>query len=309
MATTTNLNTLKINYLTQAQYETALGNNQIDENELYFTPSDEVQKVSKTGDTMTGALTLPQLNIPGASDRVFSFKLSNNDTNVDIGWDWTNADGAGAALRSADPSRTDCGQFVFFARAKDTNDEPVYTQLVGTPGATNNAGILTWGGRRVVTSTNSSAVGSVNQPVYVDANGYLQVSKSFTDYLPLTGGNVTGSTSFGNSVSIDDLTVGNLTVTGTANLLNSLLVVEAKANTSSVSVAAGATGSRDITVTKSGYTPLGIVGLYTSGGGKLTWSDIYLVNSTTARAYYFNSTSAAITLSNVTVYILYIKNT
>ena len=38
MSTTTNLNTLKINYLTQAQYETALGNNQINENELYVTP-------------------------------------------------------------------------------------------------------------------------------------------------------------------------------------------------------------------------------------------------------------------------------
>ena len=35
MATTTNLSTFKINYLTQTQYETALGNNQIDENKLY----------------------------------------------------------------------------------------------------------------------------------------------------------------------------------------------------------------------------------------------------------------------------------
>ena len=345
MATTTNLNTLKINYLTQAQYETALGNNQIDANELYFTPNSEEaetdpvfkaspaygitdtnisnwnsktsntgtvtsvaasgsggitisgspittdgtiaiglnlstainglsegtspatindyivaqyagggtitttyyrRKLSNiivgkaiadqngltidtgylklTGGTMTGALTLPQLNIPGASDRVFSFKLSNNDTNVDIGWDWTNADGAGAALRSADPSRTDCGQFVFFARAKNTNDEPVYTQLVGTPGETNNAGILTWGGRRVVTSTNSSAVGSVNQPVYVDANGHLQVSKSFAEYLPLTGGNVTGPTTFGDTVSIDDLSAGQLVVSGSASVTNELRV-------------------------------------------------------------------------------------
>ena len=40
MSTTTNLNTLKINYLTQAQYDAALENNEINENELYLTPSD-----------------------------------------------------------------------------------------------------------------------------------------------------------------------------------------------------------------------------------------------------------------------------
>ena len=38
MPTTTNLTTLKINYLTQAQYDDALANNQINSNELYFTP-------------------------------------------------------------------------------------------------------------------------------------------------------------------------------------------------------------------------------------------------------------------------------
>ena len=37
MATTTNLSTLKINYLTQSQYDTALSNNQINENEIYLT--------------------------------------------------------------------------------------------------------------------------------------------------------------------------------------------------------------------------------------------------------------------------------
>lgn len=36
--TTTNLTTLKINYLTQAMYDDALSNGQINENELYCTP-------------------------------------------------------------------------------------------------------------------------------------------------------------------------------------------------------------------------------------------------------------------------------
>ncbi len=38
MASTTNLDTLKINYLTESQFENALANNQVNENELYMTP-------------------------------------------------------------------------------------------------------------------------------------------------------------------------------------------------------------------------------------------------------------------------------
>lgn len=49
MATTENLSTLKINYLTQAQYDTALANNQINANQLYFTPDN-----SSAGGTITG---------------------------------------------------------------------------------------------------------------------------------------------------------------------------------------------------------------------------------------------------------------
>lgn len=45
MSTTTNLSTLKINYLTQAQYEDALENNEINENEIYMTPNSAVGTV------------------------------------------------------------------------------------------------------------------------------------------------------------------------------------------------------------------------------------------------------------------------
>lgn len=38
MASTQNLSELKINYLTQEQYNTALANGQINSDELYFTP-------------------------------------------------------------------------------------------------------------------------------------------------------------------------------------------------------------------------------------------------------------------------------
>ena len=46
--TTTDLDVLKINYLTQAQYESALSNEEINENELYITPSTRVSSEDMT---------------------------------------------------------------------------------------------------------------------------------------------------------------------------------------------------------------------------------------------------------------------
>jgi hypothetical protein len=42
MATTKDLTTLKINYLSKTQYTDALSNNQINEDELYLTPADTI---------------------------------------------------------------------------------------------------------------------------------------------------------------------------------------------------------------------------------------------------------------------------
>ena len=49
MATTTDLTTLKINYLSQSQYDNALANNQINSDELYFTPADEGVTINLNG--------------------------------------------------------------------------------------------------------------------------------------------------------------------------------------------------------------------------------------------------------------------
>lgn len=49
MSTTTDLNVLKINYLSQAQYDEALANSQINENELYLTPALALTNGSATG--------------------------------------------------------------------------------------------------------------------------------------------------------------------------------------------------------------------------------------------------------------------
>ena len=54
--------------------------------------------------------------------------------------------------------------------------------------------MLQWNGRRVVTATDATAIGSTNTPVYVDNNGQVvSTGKSFANYLLLSGeNNMTG---------------------------------------------------------------------------------------------------------------------
>ena len=49
MATTTNLSSLIINYLTQAQYDAAAEGGTINENQLYFTPPEQMAAVATSG--------------------------------------------------------------------------------------------------------------------------------------------------------------------------------------------------------------------------------------------------------------------
>ena len=61
MSTTTNLNTLKINYLTQDQFNTALANGEIEENELYLTADD--RNIIVSPNDPSAANTYPQNSI------------------------------------------------------------------------------------------------------------------------------------------------------------------------------------------------------------------------------------------------------
>lgn len=68
MSTTTDLETLKINYLTQAQYDAAVSGGTINENEIYMTPVQEkyfeaawtATESSATGTQLTGSVTVPK---------------------------------------------------------------------------------------------------------------------------------------------------------------------------------------------------------------------------------------------------------
>ena len=143
--------------------------------------------VKKSGDTMTGLLTTnegittkesllvqkkddvewtdqgtnePAIIMAGAENKNFKFKFSNYGKNVDIGWDWTSRDGAGAFFRQAD-APTSPGAFGFFARNATQN-----VDFLAYPD-----GRLLWNNRRIVTSTNGSSVGGETTPVYVNASG------------------------------------------------------------------------------------------------------------------------------------------
>lgn len=112
---------------------------------------------------VTNDWTTPsKLIFPCASDREFSFKPTENGTNVDVGWDYAAKHGAGLGLRSIGFS-SNPGAFSLYAR----NSAGTTAALNGTP-----AGVLTWNSRRVVTSTNSTAVGDASTPVYINTNGY-----------------------------------------------------------------------------------------------------------------------------------------
>ena len=79
----------------------------------------------------------------------------------------------------------------------------------------------TWRGIQdnLTSSTNTTESLSAKQG-YLLANGSARDSTK----LPLTGGNVTGPVNFGDSVSIDDLTAGQLVVSGSASVANNLQV-------------------------------------------------------------------------------------
>ena len=55
MSTTTNLTQLKINYLSQSQYNTALENDEINENEIYLTPGGYKELTQAEYDALSAA--------------------------------------------------------------------------------------------------------------------------------------------------------------------------------------------------------------------------------------------------------------
>ena len=332
MATITNLNTLKINYLTQAQYETALGNNQIDENELYFTPnSEEVEtdpvfkaspaygitnanisnwnsKTSNTGTVTSvaasgsGGITISGSPITTDGTITVGLNLSTAINGLSEGAspaqlnDYIVAQYAGGGTTTTTYHRRKLSNVIVGKAAADQNGLTIdtgYLKLTGgtvtgsvsfteaasfskgATGLTRHYGNLnSLGSGTPAAATKDYFVNSVAQNQtgtayntsgsefallfgrggnygtilkfgyddlylyklrYKNSNwlsndwekisaGYADTAGSAPNYLPLTGGNVTGPTTFGDTVSIDDLNAGQLVVNGSASIANGLRV-------------------------------------------------------------------------------------
>jgi hypothetical protein len=73
-------------------------------------------------------------------------------------------------------------------------------------------------------------------------------------------------------------------------------------------IAAGGSGSIDFNIAKTGYTPIGITGIWGSGTTGMIWNDWFLVNDSTARVWYKNSNGSSVNLSSLSIKVLYKKN-
>lgn len=95
---------------------------------------------------------------------------------------------------------------------------------------------------------------------------------------------------------------------GTKAYVDSLIAYQECTLNNSDSIAANSYKQFNIDITKSGYTPIGVMGFSGSGTGKLAVMEFYIASATTAVVYLTNSTSAAITPTQMKVKILYIKS-
>ena len=89
--------------------------------------------------------------------------------------------------------------------------------------------------------------------------------------------------------------------------LNTDRYINESKSSSSISVAANTTATVTIDIAKSGYTPIGIVGIYAADTDVLAIHEFFLGTATTATVILRNTYSAARTTS-IRVAILYRKN-
>lgn len=98
------------------------------------------------------------------------------------------------------------------------------------------------------------------------------------------------------------LTTTDKTIVGAINEVNGKFVVEQKAS----SAFTPSSSNVSINIAKTGYTPIGIMGITGSNTSIMTYYEWYIESATTAKVYYrASSTSYQVTLR---LNILYMKN-
>ena len=90
--------------------------------------------------------------------------------------------------------------------------------------------------------------------------------------------------------------------------LNDKLVIEQKGIDNSDEIASGTTKRFEIPISKTGYTPIGIVGITGSGTTGIVVQEYYVYSSTIAYVYMRNVSGNSITPTNIQARILYSKN-
>lgn len=205
MSTTTDLSTLKINYLTQAQYDTALANNQINANELYFTPSGGSFGIG--GDAREGSALYvetsspytPNLQLKRQNASMLSLAVKDNGylelinvPYVDGEDDWDNAtllwsvqmrrlsNHNPIAVSSATVSSSYSGSCSYVKNGHLVT----FDAIIATTGALSNGTVLATGlpANHITNSifyafNNNSS--TENIPLYVTSSGVLSVRGSF----------------------------------------------------------------------------------------------------------------------------------
>ena len=157
-----------------------------------------------------------------------------------------------------------------------------------TSGYTKNTGTIT--SVKTTAGTHSainitSGAANFNVPTktshLTNDSGFI-TSSALNNYLPLTGGSVTGPVNFGDTVSIDDATVGNLVVNGNASFTNGKSVANQLIDT--LDVASG-NWSDDILILTSDNT--GDTNLYYKRAGIKAWN--YIEGKISAAGYTKNA--------------------
>lgn len=185
----------------------------------------------KSGGTMTGNITMSNGakligdvtgNVSGSAG-----KLSNTskigDTNKPV---YFSANGVPVAISYEINKSVPSNAIFTDQNVRSTQANTTKLWLVGTPTSGDRTGELnydsniyadTTAGALHATTFEGNLSGTASRAT-ADSDG----NTIKTTYLKLTGGNVTGAVTFGSSVSVDELTAGDLVVNGNASFTNNL---------------------------------------------------------------------------------------
>ena len=171
MSTTTNVSTLKINYLTQSQYDTALGNNQINENEIYLTPTEDMT-TQEVDDFVS------ELDIGGSNGTAVDLVIEEGTSGI-----WT--------YRKWSSGKSECWGSVSTSTSYAVWVSPIYYGSTYCPQQTFPSGLF------VATPLEYVTIYSNGGDTWTGHNQNLPVSSTKTgSYYPIRAGNLIATTSY-----------------------------------------------------------------------------------------------------------------